>query len=45
LVLFSVDYPYSPNEAGRKFLDEVQLPDADKEKIAHENADKLLKLV
>ena len=43
-ILFSVDYPYSPNEAGRKFLEEMQLPDADKEKIAHGTADKLLKL-
>lgn len=43
-ILFSVDYPYSPNEAGRKFLDEMKMPEGDKEKIAHRNADALLKL-
>lgn len=43
-ILFSVDYPYSPNEQGRKFLDEINLPAADIEKIAHGNADRLLKL-
>ena len=43
-VLFSVDYPYSPNTAGQKFLNEMKISAADKEKIAHGNADALLKL-
>ena len=43
-ILFSVDYPYSPNTAGQKFLSEMNIPAEDKEKIAHGNADKLLKL-
>lgn len=43
-ILFSVDYPYSPNQAGRKFLDEMTLSPTDKEKITHGNADALLKL-
>ncbi len=43
-ILFSVDYPYSPNEAGKKFLEEMKVSPGDKEKIAHGNADKLLKL-
>ncbi len=43
-ILFSVDYPYSPNAAGRKFLNEMKVLPEDKEKIAHINADKLLKL-
>ena len=43
-IMFSVDYPYSPNKAGKKFLDEMKISDKDKEKIAHGNADKLLKL-
>ncbi len=43
-ILFSVDYPYSPNEAGKKFLDEMNVSAQDKEKITHSNADKLLKL-
>ena len=43
-ILFSVDYPFSKNAAGRKFLDEMPVSPADKEKIAHGNADRLLKL-
>ena len=43
-ILFSVDYPYSPNSAGKKFLGEMKVSNEDKEKIAHSNADKLLKL-
>ena len=43
-VLFSVDYPYSPNEIGTKYLQSLPLAPADVEKIAHGNADRLLKL-
>ena len=43
-VLFSVDYPFSPMEDGRRFLDSLPLAPADVEKIAHGNADRLLKL-
>ncbi|MDQ2752467.1 MAG: amidohydrolase family protein [Bacteroidota bacterium] len=43
-ILFSVDYPYSPNQAGRKFLDEMKVSPEEKEKIAHGNTDALLKL-
>ena len=43
-VMFSIDYPYSSNRQGRDFLDELKLPAADLEKIAHGNADRLLKL-
>src|SRR5690242_2890752 len=43
-VLFSVDYPYSPNAAGRKFLDSLTLSPQDMEKICHGNAERLLKL-
>lgn len=43
-ILFSVDYPYSPNKAGKKFLEELKISAEDKEKITHGNADKLLKL-
>lgn len=43
-ILFSVDYPYSTNEQGRHFLDAINLPPGDLEKIAHGNADRLLKL-
>jgi uncharacterized protein len=43
-IMFSVDYPYSPNEAGRAFLDKLSLAPADFEKITHGNAERLLKL-
>lgn len=43
-ILFSVDYPYSTNEQGRAFLSSVNLPPCDVEKLAHGNADRLLKL-
>ncbi|WP_183558589.1 amidohydrolase family protein [Mucilaginibacter sp. SP1R1] len=43
-ILFSIDYPFSTNEAGKNYLDSLQLSSADLEKIAHGNADKLLKL-
>ncbi len=41
-IMFSVDYPFSPNEHGRKFLDEMRLTDDELEKIAFKNADRLL---
>jgi uncharacterized protein len=43
-LMFSVDYPYSGNAMGRRFLDNVPLPPADLEKFAHGNADRLLRL-
>ena len=43
-VMFSVDYPFSPNAAGRTFLDRLPLSTADREKIAYGNADRLLRL-
>jgi predicted TIM-barrel fold metal-dependent hydrolase len=43
-ILFSVDYPYSSNARGRAFLDSLSVSPADKIKIAHGNADRVLKL-
>jgi uncharacterized protein len=43
-LMFSVDYPYASNADGRAFLDNVPLSPGDREKFAHGNADKLLKL-
>jgi len=43
-IMFSVDYPYSPNKRGRDFLNEVALSPADMAKLTHGNADRLLKL-
>jgi predicted TIM-barrel fold metal-dependent hydrolase len=43
-LLFSVDYPFSPNAQGREFLDSLQLPLDQLDKLAHANADRLLAL-
>ncbi|MGA2321354.1 MAG: amidohydrolase family protein [Solirubrobacteraceae bacterium] len=43
-VMFSVDYPYPSNEEGRAFLLGAPISAADKEKIAHGNAKRLLHL-
>jgi predicted TIM-barrel fold metal-dependent hydrolase len=43
-IIFSVDYPFSTNEQGRVFLDSASISPADKEKISHLNAERLLKL-
>ena len=44
-ILFSIDYPFAPNVAGKKFLDGLQMAPADVEKLAYGNADRVLKLV
>ena len=43
-IMFAVDYPFSTNEQGRVFLDSASISPADKEKISHLNAERLLKL-
>ncbi len=43
-ILFSVDYPYSSNVLGRKFLDTLPVNSEDREKISYRNAERLLKL-
>ena len=43
-VLFSVDYPFSPNRRGREFLDALPLSPADLAKVAGENAAALLRI-
>jgi predicted TIM-barrel fold metal-dependent hydrolase len=43
-VLFSVDYPYSANAAGRELLDNLPLSAADLAKLAGGNAERLLRL-
>jgi predicted TIM-barrel fold metal-dependent hydrolase len=42
--MFSVDYPYAPNARGRAFLQSLSLSPADLAKVAHGNADRLLRL-
>jgi len=43
-ILYSVDYPYVPNEGASEFLENAPISLEDKEKIAHGNAERLLKL-
>ena len=43
-ILFSVDYPFASNGRGRAFLDAAPVSEADREKLAHGNAERLLGL-
>jgi hypothetical protein len=43
-IMFSVDYPFGTNEQGKDFLKAIPLGSEQVEKIAHVNADALLKL-
>jgi 2,3-dihydroxybenzoate decarboxylase len=43
-ILFSVDYPYESLKEGVHFIEHAPISDADKEKICHSNAEKLLRL-
>jgi len=42
-ILFSVDDPFGDNFEGVDFLNKVQLSKEDREKLAHENAERILK--
>lgn len=44
-IMFSVDYPFASNARARAFLDALPVSPADREKIAHGNADRLMGLV
>jgi uncharacterized protein len=43
-IMFSVDYPYATMESARAFLDQIPVSPADREKIAHGNAERLLRM-
>jgi predicted TIM-barrel fold metal-dependent hydrolase len=43
-IMFSVDYPFASNARARAFLDSLPVSPADRAKIAHGNADALLRL-
>jgi uncharacterized protein len=43
-IIFSVDYPFSDNKEGREFLDAAPINPADREKIAHGNVERLLRM-
>jgi predicted TIM-barrel fold metal-dependent hydrolase len=43
-IMFSVDYPFSSNLTGKSLMDVLPVSASDRQKIAHGNADRLLKL-
>jgi predicted TIM-barrel fold metal-dependent hydrolase len=43
-MMFSTDHPYRPMAEGRAFLDRLPVSPADRERIAHENAERLFGL-
>lgn len=43
-LLFSVDYPFADNVQARQFLDTLPISEPDREKLAHGNAERLLRL-
>jgi len=43
-ILFAIDWPYEANKTGTEFLRRISISEADREKIAHLNAERLLGL-
>lgn len=43
-ILFAVDYPFESSKQGAQFIESLSMPDDDKERISHLNAQKLLRL-
>ena len=44
-VMFSIDYPFVDNKPGTKWaIEELAMPEADKEKLLEGNAQRILKL-
>jgi predicted TIM-barrel fold metal-dependent hydrolase len=43
-ILFSIDWPYESNDDGTRFLRDLPISDQDKRKLAHRNAEQLLRL-
>ena len=43
-IMFSADYPYSSMAEARTFLENLPVSRADKNRIAHGNAERLLRL-
>ncbi len=43
-ILFSADYPFSSMDGARVFLEQLPISPADRERIAHSNAERLLRI-
>jgi uncharacterized protein len=41
-IMFSSDYPFMPLSESRQFLEELPLSEADRQRLAHGNAEQLL---
>jgi predicted TIM-barrel fold metal-dependent hydrolase len=43
-IMWAVDYPYQDHPDAVDFLDAARIPEKDKQKIYHENAERIFKL-
>jgi len=43
-ILFAIDWPYESNKAGMDFFNKLSISDPDREKIAHLNAERILRM-
>jgi len=43
-ILFAIDWPYEANQTGMEFLKKLSISESDREKIAHRNAERLLRM-
>jgi predicted TIM-barrel fold metal-dependent hydrolase len=43
-ILFAIDWPYEANRTGMEYLRKLSVSDDDRAKIAHRNAERLLRL-
>jgi predicted TIM-barrel fold metal-dependent hydrolase len=43
-ILFAVDWPFEPNTTAIHFLNQLPISELDREKIAHLNAERLLRM-
>ena len=43
-ILFAFDWPFEPNTTGVEFLKKISISDPDREKIAHGNAERILRM-
>jgi predicted TIM-barrel fold metal-dependent hydrolase len=43
-ILFAVDWPFEPNTTAMRYLNHLPISDLDREKIAHLNAERILRM-
>lgn len=43
-ILFAVDWPYEANTTAIEFLKKISISEVDREKIAHGNAERVLRM-